>query len=159
MSQNTRRILLGFIVGSLVLVTIIVTIAIFVEDGEAPSEEAVTNTDQVITEARERSAVRTPASITSPTNRRYLAEARQLWNELQEMKNDPEFLLCGYGEGCGPGAAWARRVNLLSDKVDASFSLSFGFYPSDLWSLGTDYMSGNLGDPRIEQRVKEGLRK
>ena len=87
----------------------------------------------------------------------YRQAARALWAELQKMRTDPEFLQCGYGAGCGPGAAWQRRVKNLNEQGGRPLFAQYGFVVTDLLSIGMDYMEGRPGDIRLEARVKEGL--
>ena len=86
------------------------------------------------------------------------SEARDLWNELQKMRTDPEFIRCGYApRGCGPGADWNRRLQDLNDRTGMAFLGMYGFSPMDMWNIGVDYFSGQPGNEILVSRVKKGL--
>ena len=84
-------------------------------------------------------------------------EARILWDELQTMRTDPEFIRCGYAQSCGPGADWDRRIKNLNDRTGLAFQLKYGFLPLDMWPIGVDYFSGQAGNRTLVDRVKKGL--
>ena len=98
-----------------------------------------------------------PTPRPAPQADPYRQEAKVLWNELQKMRADPEFLRCGYGAGCGPGAAWQRRVKNLNEQGGRRLFEQYGFVVTDLLSIGMDYMEHRPGDVRLEARVKKGL--
>ncbi len=77
------------------------------------------------------------------------------------MRDDPEFLRCGYGAGCGPGADWDRRLQNLRDRMSGQVGMAFlgkyGFVPMDMWFVGTDYFDGRPGNEVLVARIKKGL--
>ena len=86
----------------------------------------------------------------------WLEEAWVLWDELQQLRVNREFLTCGYAPAC-IGARWAAKVKDLQDRVTPDFFLTYGFHPNDLWTLGMDYMEGRPGNITLEKRVRDGL--
>ena len=78
----------------------------------------------------------------------FVEEARNLYLELQEFKDDPEFKLVGFGVCCRYND-WKIRVEEFDERVRASVGMAFtsetGFVPRELLSLGLEYVFLNPG--------------
>ena len=82
-------------------------------------------------------------------------EAKALYEELLEFRDDPDFALHGLAPCC-KYHKWLLRVNALSDRTDLAFWAAYGFAVGDIAIVAMTYVSG--GDAEVlERRIEAGL--
>ena len=75
------------------------------------------------------------ATISWSTEAREMA---QLYRELLDFKDDPEFHAYCYGVG-HPYNEWMQKTQSLSDRGSIELLSEIGIIPGDLWDIGKDY--------------------
>ncbi len=86
-------------------------------------------------------------------------EARILYEELQEFKHDPEFVLRGFAVCCRFNK-WLKRVEALRDRTGMEFLTEYDFVPGDIMILGMNYVMGDYdtqGTKWLEAKIERGL--